>query len=422
MSNGGVFQEVHEMTNNWLLQDSRLSLEVVILLICSMSMLISGTLLFPVHAGILPYYEGGLFGLLLFVFALQTITLGKTPFGDAARSWLVIAAGTVIAVIGMVSCFIPDATGRVPRILLISFFGIGGMSLLLQLFLSRSKFRIWRNYGGIFHHLTISCAFVYILSIVMAVFLYNTELATTPQMALSALIFGLAILYLSWVLQKIYSNQPSQCPSPGETKKGVLAPADVSIDNILLLVLGLFILILGILLIPVNLGMLPFSGSAQLGLMMVIFSVQMIALGNTPIGPFRRSRLIVVAGLLFAALGITSCIIPGILVPSLTMLIGFLNLIGGIAAIATIVAPALKVPRSQSAPNRIQAQITMATLIMNILTIVFGASMLIPNIIPGLILGAVLTADGCVLLFLVSLLVRIQPEFRGHFFPQHCDK
>jgi hypothetical protein len=334
----------------------------------------------------------------------------------------VIAAGTVIAVIGMVSCFIPDATGRVPRILLISFFGIGGMSLLLQLFLSRSKFRIWRNYGGIFHHLTISCAFVYILSIVMAVFLYNTELATTPQMALSALIFGLAILYLSWVLQKIYSNQPSQCPSPGETKKGVLAPADVSIDNILLLVLGLFILILGILLIPVNLGMLPFSGSAQLGLMMVIFSVQMIALGNTPIGPFRRSRLIVVAGLLFAALGITSCIIPGILVPSLTMLIGFLNLIGGIAAIATIVAPALKVPRSQSAPNRIQAQITMATLIMNILTIVFGASMLIPNIIPGLILGAVLTADGCVLLFLVSLLVRIQPEFRGHFFPQHCDK
>ncbi|MBB5347939.1 hypothetical protein JWG42_09085 [Desulfoprunum benzoelyticum] len=410
------------MTNNWLLLDSRLPLEVVILLICSMSMLILGALLFPVHAGILPYYEGGLFGLLLFVFALQTITLGKTPFGDTARSWLVIAAGTVIAVIGIVACFIPDAMGRVPRMLLISFFGIGGMSLLLQLFLSKSKFRIWRRYGGIFHHLTIACALVYLFSIVMAVFLSNTEFATTPQIASAALIFGLAILYLAWVLQKIYSNQPSQGALPCRTKGGLLAPADLSIDNILLLVLGLFILILGILLIPVNLGMLPFSGSAQLGLMMVIFSVQMIALGNTPIGPFRRSRLIVITGLVFAALGITSCIIPEILVPSLTMLIGFLNLIGGIAAIVKIVTPALKVPQSQSAPDKTQTQITMATLTMNILTIAFGASMLIPNIIPGLILGAVLTADGCVLLFLVSLLVKIEQGFRGQFFPRHCEK
>ncbi len=44
--------------------------------------------------------------------------------------------------------------------------------------------------------------------------------------------------------------------------------------------MGIFMLLLGGLWIPVNLGLLPFSGSAQLGLLMVIFAVQMLASGN----------------------------------------------------------------------------------------------------------------------------------------------
>ena len=81
-------------------------------------------------------------------------------------------------------------------------------------------------------------------------------------------------------------------------------------------------LLLGILLIPVNLSQLPFSGSAQLGLLMVIFAIQMLASGSTPIGLFPRNWLMIIFGLLFAALGIISSIIPGILVKPLTILIG----------------------------------------------------------------------------------------------------
>ncbi len=396
------------MANNWFLQDSRLSLEVVILLIGSMTMLILGILLFPVHAGILPYYEEGLFGLLLFVFALQTITLGKTPFGDAPRSWLLIIAGAVTAAIGIVTCFIPHAMGSVSRILLIICFGLGGFFLLLQLFLSKSKFPAWRKFRGIFRHLTISCALVYTLSIVISAILYQPERVTTPQAAAAALVFGLAILYLSLSLQKIHSAYPDSNKSTGIQKTGLLATADVSIDNVILLVLGLFMLILGILLIPVNLGLLPFSGSAQLGLMMVIFAVQMIAFGNTPLGPFPRSRLMVIFGLAFAALGIASCIIPGILVALLTALIGLLNLVGGFAAIVKIVIPAFKAPESDEPAPGIQVRITTATLAMNVLAILFGTSMLIPGIFPGLVLGVVLAANGCVLLFLVYLLVKVQ--------------
>jgi len=53
-----------------LLKKADLPLEVVILLIGSMTMMITGILLFPVSEGSLPYYENGLYGLLLVIFAL----------------------------------------------------------------------------------------------------------------------------------------------------------------------------------------------------------------------------------------------------------------------------------------------------------------------------------------------------------------
>ena len=53
-----------------LFKEADLSLEVVILLFGGMAMLILGLLLFPVYAGILFYYENGLFGLLLVIFAI----------------------------------------------------------------------------------------------------------------------------------------------------------------------------------------------------------------------------------------------------------------------------------------------------------------------------------------------------------------
>lgn len=158
------------MTISSLWKKSDITLEVVILLIAGMALLITGILLFLVSSGALPYYENGLYGLFLVMFALQIVTMGKTPFGEVHRSRFIIAAGAVIAAVGIVTCFVPDVLTRFSRILL--------------------------------------------------------------------------------------------------------------------LLTGIFMVLLGVLLIPVNLGKLPFSGSAQLGLLMVIFAIQMLASGNTPIGPF----------------------------------------------------------------------------------------------------------------------------------------
>jgi hypothetical protein len=188
-------------------------------------------------------------------------------------------------------------------------------------------------------------------------------------------------------------------------------------DQAVILVMGVWMLILGILLTPVNLGLLPFSGSAQLGLLMVIFAVQMLASGSTPIGPFPRSWLMILFGLLFAAPGIVSCIIPEILVLPLTVLVGVLNILGGVITLWQICIPRLRKSEEPRAPvPPVMNKLFAAQLIMNPLTILFGVSMLVSNLIPGLVIGAIFAANGCVLLYSLHLLMvldKMQPSIVG---------
>jgi len=374
-------------------------LEVGILLIGGTAMLLTGIMLFPVSAGILPYYENGLYGLLLIIFALQIITLGKTPFGDMHRSKWLLAAGILTAAVGIVSSFVP-IENELPRMLLILCFGPGGFLLLLQTVLSANKFRAWLGHGGIFRHLATGCCMVYVLSMLVAALLWKQNLLTTPLTATLSLLYGMAILYLAAVLWKIYHAYPEAEKRP----EGTIA---LSTDQALLLLMSVFMLLLGVLLIPVNLGMLPFSGSAQLGLLMVIFAVQMLASGNTPIGPFPRTWLVTGFGLVFAALGIVSCIIPGILVSPLTILVGVLNVAGGIISLTKIALPRIK--EVINAPtNPLLTKLFRVQLTMNLLAIMFGASMLIPGLLHGLLIGVILSANGGVLLYLLKILMILE--------------
>jgi hypothetical protein len=387
------------MTEGKLLKEADLPLEVVILLIAGMTLLITGFLLFPVSAGALPYYENGLYGLFLVVFALQMITLGKTPFGAMRRSKLSLAVGVVIAAVGIVTCFVPDIFSRLPRLLLFLCFGPGGLLLLLQMCFAPEKLRTWVKYGGIFRHLILGCSAVYVLSMLIALLLWKQSLLTTPLTAGVILFYGVAIVYLAGVLRKIYGTYP-------QAEQHQNGDFGLSTDQAMILLMGIFMLLLGVLLIPLNLGLLPFSGSAQLGLLMVIFAVQMLASGSTPIGPFPRSWLMILFGLLFAALGIVSCIIPEILVLPLTVLVGVLNILGGVITLAKIGIPRLRKPKGPrgSVPPAL-GKLFAAQLTMNLLAIMFGTSMLIPQLIPGLVLGVILAANGCVFLYLLHILI-----------------
>ncbi len=381
-------------------KEVNLTLDVVILIIGGMAMLITGGLLFPVYDGKLPYYENGLYGLLLLIFALQMITLGKTPFGDMPRSKLLFALGTLIAAVGMATCFIPIVT-PLPRILLLLCFAPGGLLLLLQTCWAKDKLRSWATYGGVFWHLIIGCSAVYVLSMFIGLLLWKQSLLSKPLMALTILLFGVAILYLAGALWKIYRKYP-------EAQQHPVGDIELSTDQAMLILMGVFLLMLGALLILANLGLLPFSISAQLGLLTVIFAVQTLASGSTPIGILPRSWPVVGLALFFAALGIVSCVIPDILVFPLTCIVGALNLLGGGTA---LIKMGVHRYRHADKPSELTPALLVrlfaTQLTMNLLTVMFGASMLIPGLIHGPAIGVILVANGCVLLYLLRILIAL---------------
>lgn len=394
------------MASHGVQREAYLPLEVAILLIAGLAMVITGGLLLPVAAGVLPYYEGGLYGLLLVIFALQTVTLGKTPFGDAPRTTPVIAVGATLAAVGIITCFVPDLLGDIPRILLVVAFGLGGLTLLLRASLAPDRYRTWWRLGGVLRHLVVSSASVYVGSMVVALLLLRPGMLTVPATAVVVLAYGVAILYLAVVLRAVYGRYP-------EAGGGGSRDGGLSTEHAMILLMGIFMILLGATLVPVNFGALPFSGSAQLGLLMVFFAVQMLATGSTPIGVFPRTRPMVAAGLIFAAAGIVSAIIPDLLVVLLIVLVGVLNILGGVVTLSKQIAPLLKgaaEPRVPTSP--ILARLFVVQIVMGLVSILFGASMLVSQLIPGLVLGVILAANGAVLLYELHLLRALEAPTR----------
>ncbi len=390
------------MFGGWSSKKADIPIDLVILMIAGLTMVIAGLLLFASYAGKVSHYENGLFGLLIFIYALQITVLGKTPFGDVPQRPLpVLMLGIFVACVGIITCFIPDLLKGIPRFILFICFGPGGILLLLQMFFSKDKFPLWRKKGGILIMLAVNCTAVYSLSVFISILLIDKNYISGRLIALSILLYGVLVFTLAAVLFKIYALYPDASERPP-------AGVQLSDDRAVILITGVFMVLLGILLIPVTIGLLPFSGSAQLGLLVVIMSIQMIAFGNTPLRSFARTWPLVFLGLIFASMGIISCIVPGILVPSLTLIIALLNIGGGgISLIKMIHSRSGKMGRVSADVPSIIKKLFFTQLTLNILSIVFGTSMLIKNLIPGPVIGVVLTANGIVLLYLLSILAKI---------------
>lgn len=390
------------MFGGWSSKKADIPIDLVILVIAGLTMVIAGLLLFASYAGKVSYYENGLFGLLIFIYALQITVLGKTPFGDVPQRPLsVLILGIFVACIGIITCFIPDLLKGIPRFILFICFGPGGILLLLQMFFSKDKFPLWRKKGGILMTLAVNCTAVYSLSVFISILLIDKNYISGGLISFSVLLYGVLVFTLTAVLFKIYALYPDAAERPS-------AGVQLSDDRAVILITGVFMVLLGILLIPVTIGLLPFSGSAQLGLLVVIMSIQMIAFGNTPLRSFTRTWPLVFMGLIFASMGIISCIVPGILVPCLTLIIALLNIGGGVIPLVKMIhSRSRKKGRGSADVPSIIKKLFLTQSTLNILSIVFGVSMLINNLIPGPVIGVVLTANGIVLLYLISILAKI---------------
>ena len=395
------------------------SIEVVILMVFGVFMLIFGFLLFKIHTGALPYTPDSTYGLFLVIVSFQIITMGKTPFGDFRRSWTLIIIGICAAIIGMIACFVPGYLSGLVRILVGIILFAGGIALLVQLFASKEKAKIWMKVPGILLQVTIACGLVYAITIISGLITLIPCITTDPQTALVLIIYGISFFYLSWCIHnvsKVYPEEPdaiSKLDSNNNKSKlfAFFQETSLHLAPAILLLLGVLLALLGILLFPVNLGLIPFSPDGQLGLLLVIIAVQMIALGSTPIGQYKRSWILILIGIVFVALGVTSCIVPGLLTNVLRIFLGILNILGGVLLLIKQFLPKLyETKNSSSEPvivSPIEKILSFTQTLLNFVAILFGLTMLLPYLIPGLIMAGILVINGILLFLLAFLLQKI---------------
>ncbi|MDD3622477.1 MAG: hypothetical protein PHQ81_08735 [Methanofollis sp.] len=178
----------------------------------------------------------------------------------------------------------------------------------------------------------------------------------------------------------------------------------------ILILVGTLLILLGLLLFPVNLGLIPFSPDGQLGLLMVIMAIQMMTLGETPIGQYTRSWSMIIVGIVFAAMGVVSCIVPGVLTGVIQVLLGLLNILGGGVLLTKrfiSLRHGTRTPAAGPLPQDIKNLLVTQT-VLNFVTISFGITMLIPGLVSGMVIAGIVVVNGLLLFLLGSLLTKIQ--------------
>ena len=398
-------------------EESDLSLEVVILLIIGVFTLIFGLLLFKIHTGSLPYTPDSTYGLFLVIVSFQIVTMGKTPFGDLRRSWLLIIIGIITAILGMTACFVPGVLSEIVRILVGVILFAGGIVLILQLYMNEEKAKTWMKHPGILQQLTIACTLVYILMIILGMITLLPGITTDYLTAVFLIVYSISIFYLAYCLQKItrlYAsdeavNHKLDGNNSNNNSKGcfkLLEDASLPVSLAIIIMIGTLITLLGLVLFPVGSDMIPFSSDGELGLLLVLNAIQIMILGETPLGEFKRSWLMIILGIVFASFGIFSCIVPGIFTGYIILLIGFLNIAGGSILIIKRYLPVVQAIRSPSSEAHnnppILKKLMVSQTLLNIASIAFGVSMLIPGIIPGMIIAGILVINGLLFFVLAS--------------------
>jgi hypothetical protein len=233
---------------------------------------------------------------------------------------------------------------------------------------------------------------------------------------------------LSWCIWKVGHLYPPESvitnleDIASKGRLGIFREASLPLSLAILIILGILLTVLGLLLFPVNLGIIAFSPDGQLGLLLTVTAIQMMSLGETPLGQFKRSWLMIMIGLLFAGLGIVSSIVPGLLTGILQILLGLLNLTGGAVSLLKHYLPILRENSTPGGapgivpPNVKKLMATQTTL--NCLQIAFGASTLAPGVIPGLLMAGILVINGLLLFILVSMLPKVTGSYSGQ--PSSC--
>jgi energy-converting hydrogenase Eha subunit E len=409
-----------------------LSTEVVLLVAGGMFFLIFGILLSFIQKGQLPYSEDGMYGLFVILVSLQVITMGKTPFGDLIRTWPVVIAGLCTSVLGTLALLLPGYFSGAVRLAAGLILLVAGLLGLLQLTFSSGKARRWLKVPGVLQYLTVACAVVYSLEVVLGVITLVPGVIPGQVTPFLLVVFGMSLFTLAWCIHAATSRYPPGRQGPADPGRTAPAPSregswltrevPLTVGNTFSVYQGVLMVLLGSLVMAMILGVLPpFNTDGELGLLLVMTSLQMMALGQFIGSRFTRSWAMVAVGLVFTSLGVFSCIVPGVLTHLVQPLIGVQNILTGVMLLATqVLAPTLygirHPPEKPARRPPVVRRLFLVLAAIGCVTIIFGTNTLAPLLLPGLLgmigyavlLPALVVLMGCLSLVMVSIMLKLQ--------------
>ena len=171
-----------------------------------------------------------------------------------------------------------------------------------------------------------------------------------------------------------HTSQPG-----GKTGAIMRADSDLSLEVVILLVFGVFMLLFGLLLFRIHTGELPYAPDSTYGLFLVIVSFQIITMGKTPFGDLRRSWAVILIGVCTAIIGMVACFVPGLLAEPVRILVGALLFAGGLALLAQLLFSEDKARIWLKIPG-ILRHLTIACIVVYVMSIILGLVTLLPGI------------------------------------------
>ncbi len=149
------------------------------------------------------------------------------------------------------------------------------------------------------------------------------------------------------------------------------------------------------------------------GSLVVLFGVQALVVGTMVTFTFKRNWIFLLAGMMFVAVGAFAVIVPDMVVEYLMIFIGVLIILGGFYLLYTLIRPKQKSEVPARKPEGKDLRLMIFLLILAILTailmILFGVSLLIENLVPGMSIAIILICFGLsqlVLQYVLSLAVK----------------
>ena len=130
-------------------------------------------------------------------------------------------------------------------------------------------------------------------------------------------------------------QSPVGQPQPAVAKRS--GEVGLSIQVVLLIIMGLFFVLIGLVSIGVFLGALPYSENSTIALLLVLIALYSLTTGESPFGEPRVTWSTVTISLVLGVIGVLGVFFPGGAVSLLVgILVFFVFVIGGIAELVRL--------------------------------------------------------------------------------------